>query len=139
MQRDQYLDESNVEERMLKEWREHGANYIIAYDFDSTVFPYHETGHTHNQVIELLRRCRKVGAKLIVWTAAAPPRYGGIIDYLQANDIPFDQINEDLLPKPFGGRKIYYNVLLDDRAGLASTYRNLFNVVQTIEKERGLF
>ena len=131
---DPYLDDAKVEERLLNEWRQHN-NLIIAYDFDYTVYPYTNTGHTYFQVIELLRRCKKVGATFIVSTAASPSRYQSISEYLTANDIPFDYINENTPLTPFAGRKVYANILLDDRAGLSSAYRNLLNVVQIMEQD----
>ena len=53
--------------------------------------------------------------------------------FLNENDIPFDSINEN---PPFfksTSRKIYSNILLDDRAGLFSAYWQLKNVIHNIK------
>lgn len=49
-----------------------------------------------------------------------------IIKYLEANHIPFDAINESPKFVPVAGsKKMYFNILLDDRAGLSSAYKCL--------------
>ena len=54
-----------------------------------------------------------------------------ILAYLSANDIPYDTINEDIIS--FGGRKVYYNLLLDDRAGLREVYDLLTRFLKEVE------
>lgn len=120
---DYYLNQDNSKQRLLKEWMKYNE-LIIAYDFDNTVFDYHGEGHNYNMVIDLLRKCRDVGAKFIVFTSKSESEYDFIKAYLVANDIPFDKINEDIIEK-FNGRKVYYNILLDDRAGLRDSFEQL--------------
>lgn len=119
-----YMNHVHVASRLFKEWNEHGQ-LIIAYDFDNTVFDYHGEGHNYDEVVKLLRQCKEVGAYLIVFTAAEEERYDQIGRFLSDLDIPYDAINENMPGLPFKGRKIYYNVLLDDRAGLESAYQAL--------------
>lgn len=99
---------------------------IIAYDFDNTVYDYHKKGHTYDDVVALLRKAKQFGCYLIVFTSAEKERYPDIKKYLRDNNIPYDSINENCPDTSnFKGRKIYYNILLDDRAGLISAYRIL--------------
>jgi FMN phosphatase YigB (HAD superfamily) len=128
---DPYLKNYNVVSRILREWLEHGK-LVVAYDFDGTVYDYHNQGHTFHQVTELLHECKELGAYFIVFTAAGPDRYDSIKEYLNRKEIPFDAINENMPGLPFGneGNKIYYNVLLDDRAGLRSAYEDLWEAVK---------
>ena len=61
-----------------------------------------------------------------------------ITKYLVEHDIPFNTINEN--PPFFKGksRKIYYNLLLDDRAGLSAAYLALHKVLEYVEIQRGI-
>jgi len=128
--------------RLLKEWREH-KKIVIAYDYDNTVFDYHGEGHDYSILIELLRQCRDFGAHFVVFTAAEPERHAGIRQFLQTNDIPVDVINENVPSVPFKltgmGQKIYYNILLDDRAGLGQSFEVLSACLYRMKQERSAF
>lgn len=118
-----YLDRKQAIDRLVNEWRTYGK-IIIAYDFDDTVFDYHNRGDTFNKVIELLREVRN-DAYFIVFTACNESQYDDIRKYLIENDIPYDAINQNAPFVNFSGRKVYYNIFLDDRAGLDSAYNQL--------------
>lgn len=130
--RDFYLDNTNVLKRLHTEYEKYGK-IIIAYDFDDTVYDFHKQGRVYSNVIELLKKCKEY-AYFIVYTASDEDRYPEIIEYLKNNEIPFDTINENIshlnIPK---GKKLYYNILLDDRAGLASSYKVLNNLIEIIK------
>lgn len=51
----------------------------------------------------------------------------------EAGFIP-DKINEPSSVVDFGTRKIYANVILDDRAGLKQVYNDLYTLIDWIEK-----
>lgn len=122
---DFYLSDNNVVERLVREWKQY-KNIVIAYDFDNTVYDYHGEGHTYEDVIELLRNCKTYGATLVVFTANDEDKHPFIEDYLKRNNIPYDYINETPKHIPVKTKKkIYYNILLDDRAGLKSAYKTL--------------
>lgn len=130
---DFYINSENTNKRLLNEWLKYGK-LVIAYDYDNTVFDYHNEGHTYTQVIDLLRKCKALGAHLIVFTASEPHRYEEIKSYLNENKVPFDAINENPDFVPFKTSKIYYNILLDDRAGLESAYKSLLAVTEKYEE-----
>jgi len=131
---DYYLNDENVINRLIKEWNKYGK-LIIAYDYDNTVYDYHKLGYTFENVISLLKRAKSIGANFIVFTCCNENKYDDIKKYLIINNIPFDKINENIDGVDFGGRKVYYNILLDDRAGLSSAYNCLLKVVETIENK----
>jgi hypothetical protein len=134
---DFYLNEGNVVNRLVTEWNSYGS-IVIAYDFDNTVYDYHNEGHKYPMVIDLLRECKKFGAYLMVYTAKVDSELGAVRDYLTENDIPFDSINETPSFIPFPDeKKLYYNHLLDDRAGLPSAYTSLLRTITTIKEQRG--
>ena len=95
---------------------------IVAYDIDDTVRPYH--GASCSQVQSLIRELKvTLGAYLIVFTSNED--IDGVKKYLNKNDIPYDAINENAPFVPFKTGKIFYNVLLDDKAGLGETVNTL--------------
>lgn len=117
--------------RLINEYDNHGR-LIIAYDYDSTVYDYHNTGSTYDKVKELLRKADKIGCYLIVYTCSGEDRYPEIEKYLKENDVPFHAINENCPDITFAQNKLYYNILLDDRAGLASAYADLEVAIDAI-------
>jgi len=126
---DYYLNKQNAYERILKEYLTYD-HLIVAYDFDNTVYDCHQKGWEFEQVVTLLRQLKKIGCYLIIFTANEDLSF--VKAYCQKQAIPFDAINENA---PFiysKARKIYYNALLDDRAGLRATYDILLRLVEHI-------
>ena len=132
MKKDQYLAVNSSFQRLYDEYKKYGS-LVIAYDFDNTVYDFHSGGHTYTEVIELLRDLKSLGCFLTVWTANSDEQL--VAQYLHMNEIPFDAINEN--PPFWKGteRKIYYNALLDDRAGLAQVFSELRQLVTIISFE----
>jgi len=95
---------------------------IIAVDFDGTIvshaFP--DIGEVRPNCKNVLQRIRDAGHKIIIWTCRSNDDWGDFLtpmkEWLDQNEIPYDAINENLTeefhPKP----KIYYDLLIDDRA-----------------------
>lgn len=131
---DYFLNDTHCVERLVTEYKKYG-NLIVAFDYDNTIFDYYKMGESFNNVIELLQECKKLNFHLICFTSCDGDRFPEIIDYMNKNNIPFDGINETPDFIPFKGRKVYYNILLDDRAGLSASYDILWKVIYTI---RGL-
>lgn len=128
---DFYLNENNITERLIEEWKKYGE-IVIAFDFDNTVYDYHKKGHSYNQVINLLRECKELGAHLILFTARRDDEMEFVEGYLKGKNIPYDSINKDPAFVKTPGKKVYYNILLDDRAGLPSAYNSLKNAAKVI-------
>ncbi len=133
---DFYLDDYNVIKRLTKTWLEE-KKLIIAYDFDDTVYDYYGCGREFTDVITLLQRCEKVGAHFICFTARPEDDYSEIKCYLANAKIPCDYINENIPIMWKTGRKIYYNILLDDKAGLSSAYHCLSVAVGNMNALKG--
>lgn len=127
---DFYLDNDNVYIRLENEFKKY-RKLIIAYDFDDTVYDFHNTGKTFWNLISILQRWRKY-SELIVFTGCEESQHKKIESYLTENEIPFDSINGDSVVKT-NSRKIYYNVLLDDRAGISVAYNCLLRLIEKIE------
>lgn len=128
---DPFVNKENAKMRLRSEFKKYGK-LIIAFDFDYTVHNYRqEDTYTYDTVIALLREWRPY-AHFIVFTASPEERYPCIEQYLNQNSIPFDKINEDILERNYT-RKIYYNVFLDDRAGLGETVEILSELLDEIK------
>lgn len=129
---DHYMIHNNVVDRLLREYRLHNR-LIVAYDFDNTVFDYHNRGESYELVINLIRKLGKIeGIELIVWTGSDKSRYDFVGDYLKKNDIPFNKINENPDFFKSSSPKIFYSILIDDRAGMESAYNALIDFINKI-------
>jgi len=132
MQIDEYLQSGSSLERLKQEYVKYGS-LVVAFDFDNTVYDFHKKGSTYNNVIELLRKLKEKNCFLICWTANE--NTGFVVDYLVENNIPYDSVNENPPFFKYNAKKIYYNLLLDDRAGLLQVYTELLELLKFIENE----
>lgn len=129
---DRYLKISNVVSRLLDEYRKYGS-IIVAYDYDGTIHDYHGVGDTYPKVIDLIRKLRPY-CKLIVYSCSPEERYQEIEDYLNSNEIPYDTINRNIIElNSSESSKLYYNILLDDRAGLSECVKVLEWFLKTVQ------
>ena len=126
-----YLSDNTCTIRLVEEYKKHGS-LVIAYDFDNTVYDYHKKGHDYSEIIDILKEAKNRGFYLIVFTAEQDETK--VANFLLVNGIPFDSINEN--PPFFKAqtRKIYFNLLLDDRAGLRSAYNQLKSTINYIKQ-----
>ena len=130
---DPFIYRENVKKRWIEEYKKYGK-LIIAYDFDYTVHNYREEDeYAYDVVMNLLREWRPY-AKLVVFSASPESRFDYIKEYLNNHNIPFDTINEDSIVRPYETRKIYYNVFLDDRAGLGEVVQILTEILKDIKE-----
>jgi FMN phosphatase YigB (HAD superfamily) len=124
---DYYLNKENTQKRLFEEY-----SLVVAFDFDNTVYDFHQNGWRFENMIQLLQDLKSIGCYLIVFTANEDENF--VKNYCQKQTIPFDAINENPPFYQSESRKIYYNVLLDDRAGLAQVYEDLKALVLMIKK-----
>lgn len=129
-----FFDNRICVDRLLKEASEHNDKLIVAFDFDNTIFDYHNTGDDYSAVIKLLQRCSSCGFIMILFTANEDPqRFEFQKAFCKHYGIRVDYINESpVMPET---KKPYYNILLDDRAGLYESYCVLNEVVNCIESK----
>ena len=121
--------------RLLREYAQH-QSLIVAVDFDDTVFDYHKVGHTYERVWELLKRCQQLGFHLVLFTGTHMDKWQSQIDYMADHGITVaPKVNANPIDLPFGNYgKMYYNILLDDRAGLGQACDILTLTLDAIEK-----
>ena len=133
-QQDPYFNDSTCTNRLLTEYKKYGK-LVVALDFDDTIYDFHKKGYEYPRVIELIKQCQELGFYIVIFTGSEPEKYPLIMEYCNSIGIKPCKINENAFPMPIGNNgKIYYNILLDDRAGLWSAFSHLQDVVQQINK-----
>lgn len=139
MSKHYYISESNCVKRLLEEYKKYGTLYV-AFDFDNTIYDYHNKGIDCSSVISLLQDCTKLGFKMILFTCGV---HHDIVsrkkEYCQFHQIKIDYINESPILNEFSMQyftKPYYNILLDDRAGLQSAMQILKRVIIRLKIEK---
>jgi hypothetical protein len=133
MRQDPFTDTQHAVTRLYKEWVKH-PQLIVAVDFDDTVFDFHQKGDTHDRVINLLKRCNAENFYIVTFTASHPGRYPLIEARMKEIGIEVHSMNQNPIELPFGNHgKIYYNILLDDRAGLGQAVETLEAVLDMID------
>lgn len=130
---DWYLSEEHCYERLKSEYKEHGK-LIFCVDFDDTLYDYHGTGKSFNQLIDLLHRWEDY-SEVIILTGNGEEEYPKIEKYLEDNHIKYRGINCQS-SVPVTGRKVYGNVYIDDRGGLPFVYKMLNTLIEEIEQEK---
>lgn len=125
-------------ERILEDYKKNG-NIIIAYDIDDTVRPYRNSKESCDLVVDLLKRANEVlNASFIVFTSNK--NINKVESFLNTVGLPYDKINEDMdwvKERDITDGKIYYNLFLDDKAGLAESYDALNSLVLWVESLNG--
>jgi len=130
---DPYTNTDFCVQRLIKYYKEHG-NLIVAFDWDDTCHDWHNKSFRYPRVIELLKRCNKHNFRLIPYTAATLDRYEKIRQDIASIGIYAEEINKNPVELVGNNGKIYYNILLDDRAGLGQAVEILETTLDIIEK-----
>jgi len=126
----------NYDKILEDAYNEHG-DIIVAFDFDNTVYDFHKKGVNYTPIIKLLQECKKLGFKLICFTANQGERVTFIKLYIQEvlglSDV---RINHNIVPGHNNSLKPYANIYLDDKAGLNESYYRLNKLVIKIKKSQ---
>ena len=134
--RDPYKDTINCFLRLRREWKRHGR-IIVAVDFDDTVFDFHGEGHDYKEVLEVLCRCIQKNFYIMLFTGTPPSEWPRQKEFLARRGIPVNSVNVNPIDLPFGNSgKPYYNILLDDRAGLGQALDVLRMLLWEVETTR---
>lgn len=124
--------------RLIRINQEYGG-LTVAVDFDNTLFDFHyekeraeRTEYDFSEIYTLLARLKAVGCFIVIWTANDDAAF--IKHFLKTRAIPYDTINENPPYFKSTSAKIFYNVLLDDAAGLRETYILLCRFLETLSQ-----
>lgn len=118
--KDDALKDDFLYKRLFDAYEEHDR-LIIAYDLDDTVRPY--KSKSCEDVKTLIKRAKRILKPYFIVFTANPHKEKNIA-FLEAEGLPYDAINEnaEFIGRYGDGLKVYYNLLLDDKAGLKEAY-----------------
>lgn len=128
---DRYLNQSESIKRLVEDYKKYN-NLFIAFDFDNTVYDYHKVGDTFPNLEKLLRFLKSNNFTLILFTGNEGNKLEEIIEYCKNHGYEPNYINDNPIMKT---RKPYYNILLDDRAGLSEAYQTLLTTLNILNYE----
>jgi predicted phosphatase len=126
-----YSDTVSCVKRLVREWEEH-RKLIIAYEFDNTVFDTHNIGDSFEEVVQELKEADKLGLILVLFTGRTEEKIEEAFTYLKEQRIPYHYVNESPENIPFKSKKVFYNLLLDSRAGLGQALQTLRSLLAHI-------
>ena len=132
---DPFMNFHNVVQRLKDEYEKH-KNLVIAFDFDNTIYDFHNKGYEFPEVIDLLYRASKLNLTLVCYTGNEDEAL--VRSVCKKNGIKIDYLNESPIKSVSKPHKPYFSILLDDRAGLASAVEALHYVIYEIEKLKEL-
>ncbi len=131
-----FWDVSTQLEILLSQYKKHGQ-LIIAVDFDDTIHDSHQRKVDFSPIHSLLKRAVDINCKLMIFTARADWELAYVASHCEKVDLKYEVINDDVLILPSGkSRKPYFNLLLDDKAGLMEAFLILTRFVETIENQK---
>lgn len=120
-------------QRLREDYLKHGSLFV-AFDYDNTVYDYHGKGIDYSDIINLLIECNKLGFKLILFSANRGHKLVSALENIDSMGIEVDYVNEN--PTMNTGKKPYFNILLDDRAGLKESYKYLKQLIDEIRDKK---
>jgi hypothetical protein len=126
-----YIDNNSLLITKLENQLFKHGKLIIGLDFDSTLYDYDPDNSVDtSKIVKLAQQCAELGFDICLWTivnnkgldidekVAWCTNKGITISHVNASPMDND-------PRFKGNRKPYFNVLLDDNAGLDSAYHAL--------------
>jgi hypothetical protein len=128
---DEFLIPNANFKRLYEEFKKYGS-LAIGVDFDNTIFDYHKKGYDCGVVIDLVIRAQALGNKIHIFTAN--PDHEKVTAHCAEKGIIIEGINTGF-NLGWESRKPFYNLLIDDRAGLISAVEDLSLVVNALELE----
>ena len=104
-------------QRLRKDWEMHGK-IILAIDYYDVIHPWNRKNEELKSIIQTIINAQTVGTYNVIFTSYGID-HDEIRNYCNSVGINVDAINQSPISLPIGSEnKIYYNHLLDSRAGL---------------------
>lgn len=122
----------------LKGVHEQYGKIIVAFDFDDTLYAYGMYGDEAaiSKAQSLVYRCLETGQTLLLFTC----REGNLLDealfFCEQNGMFFEHVNENPL-QTFTSRKPFFNILIDDKAGIYEASKILEEYLDWVEQKNG--
>lgn len=135
---DTYFSSKKCVDRLFESYLKFGK-LIIAVDFDSTLYDFYNEGSKHNMVLDVIKQSYDDGHYIVVFTSSRVDRHDFIKNFIyEKRNVIVHSINKNPIDLPYGndGSKIFYNILLDDRAGLLQSYNILKRTLTKIKRHK---
>lgn len=127
------FNDEGAKARLLNDYKKHGG-LVVGLDFDNTIYDYNQTGADMSSVIDLVKRAQALNFPICLYTAETDVnKLAWKYNYLKDLGINLLYINQSPLMK--GTQKPFFNILLDDRAGLESACETLLYVIEYAENQ----
>ena len=125
-------NKERVKQRLIEKYKRFGS-IVIGYDFDHTIFNYDNEEGDFSCVIDLLKECSNMGNIMVLYTAEPDrEKLQWKIEHCHKLGIKVDYVNESPFFK--GTAKPYFNILLDDTAGLEEAYNILAETIEEVKQ-----
>lgn len=118
-------------ERLIYEYHNR-SNIIIGVDFDDTIRDY-QSRKVIEPVVSIVKECKALGFVICLYTCREKEMLLEALDYCDKWEIPYDYVNQS--PVLVRSRKPFFNILLDDRAGLNESLELLKNFINYIKTQ----
>lgn len=136
-------NEEGVFKALVEKYDKFDSLYI-GVDFDNTLHPYNMTDENEfpngfRSIVALLREAKQLGLKLCLWTLpTSKENLDWKVEWCKNHGIEMDFVNDSPLLSEYSSqfRKPHFNLLLDDVAGLESSYSILMNLVEYIKNKK---
>lgn len=129
----------DIVDDLISRWEKHGS-LIIAVDFDDTIYDFYgKNKYNLEYTRQIIRDAISEGLRVVIYTARPKHTYPDIIKFCEEHKLKIEGININAITslEDIGTNgKIYYNLLLDDKAGLMMAAIVLRKVVERIKKIR---
>jgi len=113
-------------------------DYVVAIDFDNTITlnsTKNKTGELNPIAAIYIKKLKKMGCKLVLWTSRFGEALEEAIDLLKKWDLQFDYIND--FPERPHGIKIDVDFYIDDKSYTTDIdWDNIIKYIQNKIKEK---
>jgi hypothetical protein len=121
-------------------WRSYNTHdhIIIVVDFDDTVFVFNEEPEIRercDKVVSVLKRAAPIST-ICLWSVASQQSLKYKAEIMRLYGIAPDFINESPIKKWGECNKPYWNIELDDKAGLSSSLATLEEFMDQLLKDK---
>jgi hypothetical protein len=130
------FNKDKIKSRLLEDYDIHNGKLVIGVDFDNTIYDTHNVGGDFSCVIDLVKECINMDMIICLYTSSQTYE-----DIERKIDIFKDIFGKEpdyvnMSPLSMGADKPFFNILLDDRAGLEESWEVLYEVIQEKTKKK---
>ena len=124
--------------KLVSSWIKH-HRLIIYVDYDQTILGYEPFEYKLcDSVIYTIKEAQHLGAIVVLYTCRDSERLDKALEYCKNIGLSFDNVNPSKPFKEDFSSKPYYNILLDDKAGLPYSLEILQEAIEKYRRYLGI-